>query len=132
MLPIIAANLILVLHLGFVCFVVFGGLLIMKWRLVLYLHLPAAVWGALVEFQGWMCPLTPLEQQLRNAGNQAGYTGGFIEHYLLALLYPPALDRELQIVLGSLVVIINLAVYGWLIWRHNLKTRESGRNRQQS
>ena len=124
---IIAANTIVFLHLGFICFVVLGGLLSLKWRPLLFLHIPAALWGALVEFQGWLCPLTPLEQQLRMAGNQAGYSDGFIEHYILALLYPASLDRAMQITLGSLVVAINLVVYGWLIWRSTRRT-ENQRN----
>ena len=125
---IIAANAIVILHLGFICFVVLGGLLALKWRPIIFLHVPAVVWGALVEFQGWLCPLTPLEQQLRVAGNQAGYSGGFIEHYLLSLLYPASLDRAMQITLGGLVVVINLLVYGWLIWRRAGKP-EKQRNR---
>ena len=124
---IITANTIVCLHLGFVCFVVLGGLLVLKWRRIIFLHLPAAVWGALIEYQGWLCPLTPLEQHLRQAGNQAGYSGGFIEHYLLALLYPDYLDREMQIVLGTFVVVVNLAVYGWIIWRGTRKAEPSDR-----
>ncbi len=113
----LAANLILVLHLGFVFFVVLGGLLVLKWRRVAFLHIPAVVWGALLEYQGWLCPLTPLEQRLRQAAGQTGYSGGFIEHYLLPVLYPAQLNREMQIVLGSLVIVINIAVYGWLLAR---------------
>ena len=82
-----------------------------------WLHLPAAVWGALIEFAGWICPLTPLEKwQLVQAGGTA-YEGGFIQHYLLPILYPPGLTRGTQIVLGLLVVVINLAVYGYLLRR---------------
>jgi len=111
----IAADFLVVLHLGFVGFVVIGGFLVLRWRWVLFLHVPAAVWGALIEFQGWLCPLTLLEQQLRQAGGQAGYTGGFIEHYVLPIVYPSDLTREVQIVLGVFVVAINVAVYGWMI-----------------
>ena len=113
----LGANLILVIHLGFVFFVVLGGLLVLKWRRVAFLHIPAVVWGALLEYQGWLCPLTPLEQRLRQAAGQTGYTGGFIEHYLLPVLYPAQLNREMQIALGTLVIIINIAVYGWLLAR---------------
>ncbi len=113
----LAANLIFVLHLGFVCFVVLGGLLVLKWRLVVVLHIPAVVWGALIEYQGWICPLTPLEQRLRHAAGQGGFTGGFIEHYLVPLLYPAQLNRDMQIFLGTLVIVINIAVYGWLLAR---------------
>jgi Protein of Unknown function (DUF2784) len=80
------------------------------------LHLPAAVWGALIEFQGWICPLTPLEKSLRAAAGQAGYRGGFIEHYLLPVLYPAGLTGQVQLILGSLVIVVNLIVY-WLVLR---------------
>jgi hypothetical protein len=113
----LAANLILVLHLGFVCFVVLGGLLVAKWRRVVFLHIPAVLWGVLIEYQGWICPLTPLEQRLRQAAGQVGYSGGFIEHYLLPVLYPAQLDRDMQIFLGALVIIVNIAVYGGLLVR---------------
>ena len=114
----IAANLLVLLHLGFVLFVVLGGLLVARWRWLVWLHLPAAFWGVLVEYQGWICPLTPWEQRLRVAGGQSGYSGGFIEHYLLPVLYPGYLDRGIQILLALLVLLINLAVYSWLIGRY--------------
>ncbi len=113
----LAADFIVILHLGFVCFVVAGGLLVLKWRWLIWLHIPAVVWGALVEFQGWFCPLTPLEQQLRLAGGQAGYSGSFVERYLVPVLYPAGLDREAQMVLGTAVVVINFAVYAWFFLR---------------
>lgn len=119
----IAADLLLVFHLGFVCFVVAGGLLVLKWRWLAILHLPAVAWGALIEFRGWLCPLTPWEQQLRLAAGQAGYHGGFIEHYLLPVLYPAGLDRDMQLIFGSMVIAINAVVYGWLI----LRSRRPGR-----
>ena len=104
------------LHLLFVLFVVAGGFLVLRWRPVMLLHLPAAIWGALIEFKGWICPLTPLENWLRRRGGQAGYGGGFVEHYLLPILYPSGLTRPVQIVLGGLVLAINLGVY-WMAWR---------------
>jgi len=110
------AEAVVLLHFGFVLFVVFGGLLALRWRRVMWLHLPAAVWGALIEFAGWICPLTPLEHWLRREGGLAGYQGGFVEHYILPVLYPHSLNREVQLVLGAFVVILNLAVYG-LVWR---------------
>ena len=110
------AEAVVLLHFGFVLFVVFGGLLALRWRRVMWLHLPAAVWGALIEFAGWICPLTPLEHWLRREGGLAGYQGGFVEHYILPVLYPHSLNREVQLVLGAFVVILNLVVYG-LIWR---------------
>ena len=105
------ADLVLVLHLGFVLFVVLGGLLVLRWRWALWLHLPAAAWGALISFAGWVCPLTPLENYFRRLGGAAGYTGGFVEHYIVALLYPSGLTRSLQIALGVMVVVLNLAIY---------------------
>lgn len=110
------AEAVVLLHFGFVLFVVFGGLLALRWRRVMWLHLPAAAWGALIEFAGWICPLTPLEHWLRREGGLAGYQGGFVEHYILPVLYPHSLNREVQLVLGAFVVILNLAVYG-LVWR---------------
>ena len=93
-----------------------GGLLLYKWPWLAWLHLPAVIWAALLEFNSWVCPLTPLEQQLRSAAGQAGYSGGFVDHYLLALLYPVGLDGNMQVILGSLVVVINVLVYGVLGW----------------
>ena len=110
----ILADLVVGLHAAFVVFVVAGGLLALRWPRVALVHLPAAVWGALIEFQGWICPLTPLEKSLRAAAGQAGYEGGFIEHYLLPVLYPSGLTRGVQLVLGTAVVAINLGVYGYL------------------
>lgn len=110
------ADLVLVAHLGFVLFVMLGALLALRWPKILWVHLPAAAWGAFVEFSGRICPLTPLELWLRRQGGEAGYAGGFVEHYLLPLLYPPGLTTELQVTLGTAVVVANAALYGWL-WR---------------
>jgi hypothetical protein len=114
----LAADLLVVAHLAFICFVVLGGLLALKWRRVAFVHIPAAVWGALTEFQGWLCPLTPLEHYFRTAAGEAGYAGSFIEHYLLPVIYPAGLTRDLQLQLGIFVVVINAAIYGWLLARH--------------
>ncbi|UCF18947.1 MAG: DUF2784 domain-containing protein [Gemmatimonadota bacterium] len=111
------ADFAVVVHLAFVVFAVGGALLVLRWRRVIWLHLPAMVWAALIEYAGWICPLTPLENRLRTLGGEYGYSGGFIDHYLLPVLYPRGLTRGAQVVLGSLVVAINLAIYGWLIWR---------------
>jgi hypothetical protein len=105
------AEAVLMLHLGFVLFAVFGGVLVVRrhgWRL---LHLPAVAWAGLVQIAGWTCPLTPLENHFRRLGGDAGYGGGFVEHYLLSALYPSGLTREIQIVLGVLVVTVNIVVY---------------------
>jgi hypothetical protein len=113
----LTADLLVVIHLAYIFFVVFGGLLVLKWHRVVYLHIPAALWGALLEFFGWLCPLTPWEKQLRVAAGEEGYSVSFVEHYLIPIVYPPHLGRELQIALGLFVVVINLAIYGWLLAR---------------
>jgi hypothetical protein len=105
------ADLVVALHFGFVLFVVLGGLLVLRWRWVALVHLPAAVWGAWVEFSGRICPLTPLENQYRRLGGEAGYAGGFIEHYILPVLYPHGLTRGIQVALGIIVVTLNAALY---------------------
>lgn len=119
----ILADLLVGVHVLFVAFVVFGGLLALRSLWIAAAHLPAAAWGALIEFRGWVCPLTPLENSLRASAGQAGYDGGFIEHYLVPVLYPGGLTRGLQIVLGSLVVAVNLVVYGLVLWRWNARAR---------
>lgn len=111
-----AADGVLVLHLLFIVFVLGGGLLALRWPHAPWLHLPAAAWGAFIEASGRICPLTPLENRLRAAAGQAGYEGGFIEHYLLPLIYPAGLTRELQWLFAAVVVGANLAIYAW-VWR---------------
>jgi hypothetical protein len=106
------AELILALHFVFVLFVVLGGLLVVRWPRAAWLHIPAAIWGVLIEYTGWICPLTPLENALRTRGGEAGYSGGFIEHYIQPLLYPAGLTRSTQVVLGSVVLLLNLTAYG--------------------
>ena len=109
------ADLIVLLHFMFVLFVLLGGLLVLRRRWIAWLHVPAALWGAVVELAGWLCPLTPWEIHLRLLAGEAGYEGGFIDHYLLALLYPPGLTRQLQIGIGTLVLLINVGIYLW-VW----------------
>ncbi len=108
----IAADLIVLLHFAFVIFVVAGGLLALKWPKMAYLHIPAAVWGAWIGFANWICPLTPLENYLRRLVGEAGYAGGFIEHYLTRVLYPAGLPAGMRVILGIAVVAANLLVYG--------------------
>lgn len=108
----ILADILVILHLAFVCFVVLGGLLVLRRRRWAWVHLPAAVWGALVEFMGWICPLTPQEVRLRMLGGEGGYTGGFVENYLIPLLYPGNLTQGHQVVLGLFVVALNIFFYG--------------------
>lgn len=111
------ADAILVLHLAFVVFVVLGGLLVLRWPRLGWLHVPVALYGATIEFLGFICPLTPLENSLRRAGGEAGYEGGFIEHYITAALYPEGLTREIQLILGAGVVVLNAGIYTVLVRR---------------
>ncbi|QMV64854.1 uncharacterized protein DUF2784 [Ectopseudomonas oleovorans] len=113
----LAADALVVIHLGFILFVLFGGLLLLRWPRLLWLHLPAVVWGATVEFFHLLCPLTPWENQLRRAAGDAGYEGGFIEHYLIPLIYPAGLTPQIQLWLGGVVVLINVTVYACLLKR---------------
>ena len=111
------ADTVVVVHLGFVLFAVFGALLAFRWPKIIWLHLPALVWAAYIEFSGRICPLTPLENWLRRQGGDTGYTSSFIEQYLLPILYPANLTANTQIILGSLLVLLNVALYGLLLRR---------------
>jgi hypothetical protein len=111
------ADAVLVVHLGFIVFVVLGGFAVARWPRLAWLHLPAAAWGLVIEWAGWTCPLTPLESALRRRGDQAGYAGGFVEHWIAAVVYPPGLDRRTQMALGALVLVINLIAYGYVARR---------------
>ncbi len=113
----IAADMVLMLHLAFVLFAVLGSLLVFWRRYLLWLHLPTMTWAAWIEFSGTICPLTPLENWLRRQGGITGYQGGFVEHYLEPLLYPPGLTRTTQMILGVAVLIINCGLYGLLLFR---------------
>jgi hypothetical protein len=112
----LAADAVLAAHLAFVLFVVCGGLLVLRTPRLAWLHLPAVAWGAFVELSGSICPLTPLEVTLRRGAGEAGYGGDFIEHYLVSLIYPAGLTRELQMALGAAVLLLNLIVY-FILWR---------------
>lgn len=113
----ILADLLALAHLAFVVFVVAGGFLALSRPRLAFVHLPAALWGALIEWAGWICPLTPLEVHLRRLGGEAGYSGGFVDHYLLPVLYPSGLTRSHQILLGVFVAALNLGVYAWMVRR---------------
>lgn len=102
---------------GFILFVLFGGLLPLRWPRLAWLHLPAVAWGCAVEFLGLPCPLTPLENRLRRAAGDAGYSGGFVEHYLLPLIYPAGLTPAVQWILGAIVLLLNLIAYLYLLHR---------------
>jgi hypothetical protein len=111
------ADVVLLAHLAFVVFVVIGGVAVLRWPRVAWIHLPAVIWAVLIEFAGWICPLTPLENAFRQAGGEAAYAGGFIDHYVAIVLYPAGLCRGFQVVLGSLLLLLNMLVYGRLVWR---------------
>jgi hypothetical protein len=113
----VLADAVLVAHLAFVLFVVFGGLLAWRWRWIPWLHLPAAAWGVAIEFGGWICPLTPLENDLRALAGEAGYRGDFIARYLMPLIYPEGLTRGAQIALGSAALLLNVVIYLLLLRR---------------
>ncbi len=113
----ILAELLLVVHLAFILFVVFGGFAVLKWHWLAWVHLPVAGWGAIVELKSWVCPLTPWENKLRVLAGQEGYDEGFIEHYIMPVIYPPGLTRDIQTTLGLLVVAINLVLYGVVLYR---------------
>ena len=118
------ADLTVLVHALFLVFVILGGLLVLKWRWVAWIHLPAVIWGAVVEFTGWICPLTPLENRLRVRGGTGGYEGGFIDHYIMPVIYPEGLTRGFQIAFGTGVVLLNLAIYIWIFRRR--RNRASG------
>jgi hypothetical protein len=112
----ILADAVLVLHALFIVWVMAGGLVVWRRPALAWLHLPAVAWGVWIEFSGALCPLTPLEVHWRHAAGQAGYSSGFIEHYLMAWIYPEGLTREVQMVLGAVVLLLNAAVYA-AVWR---------------
>lgn len=127
MLPRLAADAVLLLHLGFIAFMVFGALLVIRWRWIIVAHLPAVAWGAFVEWTGWICPLTPIENQLRSEAGRSTYGGGFVEHYLLRIIYPDGLTREARFFLAGLVIAVNVAIYGWVLYRRHRTARTQAR-----
>lgn len=112
----ILADTVFLAHLAFILFVVGGALLALRWPKVAWAHIPAVIWAAFVELSGTLCPLTPWENSLRRSAGGTGFSGGFIEHYLLPVVYPEALTREIQIALGAGLLALNLVVYG-ILWR---------------
>ena len=119
------ADLVVVLHLAFVLFVVLGGLFALRWPRAAWFHIPMAIWGAGIEFLQGTCPLTPLENHLRRLGGEAGYSGGFVEHYLLPVLYPAGLNRDVQLGLGIFVLALNVTIYA-VVWRRRARWRTGG------
>jgi hypothetical protein len=112
-----AADVIVALHAAFALFVALGALLAVRWRRVMWVHLPATAWGVLIEFSGWVCPLTPLENALRLRAGEAVYSGDFIARYVLPALYPANLTRKAQLAIGSAALLFNVLMYGWLLCR---------------
>jgi hypothetical protein len=125
---LLLADLLVVVHLLFIVFVVVGGLLALRWPRVVWAHLPCAAWGALVEFTGWICPLTPLENHLRLLGGHEGYRGGFVDHYIVPIVYPPGLTHDTQVWLGVGVVVLNAAVYTVVVRRMRRARRATARD----
>jgi|SRR5210317_412735 hypothetical protein len=111
------ADLVLLMHGAFIVFVMLGGLLVLRWHRLAWLHLPCVAWGILIELTGWICPLTPLENRLREAAGLDSYGESFIEHYLMPLIYPPGLTPGIQYQLAATVLLVNLLIY-FLVWRH--------------
>lgn len=107
----LAADAVVLAHVAYILFAVFGGLLVLRWPGLKWVHLPAALWGVLVEFGGWWCPLTKYENLFRERAGLAGYRGDFIQHYVLAAIYPSGLTRGMEIALGAAVLLINIIIY---------------------
>lgn len=128
---VILADALVMMHLLFVAFVVAGGFLLVRWPKLAWLHLPAAAWGAIIEFTGWICPLTPLENHLRMLGGGSAYSGGFVERYLVPILYPENLTLPIQQVLGGAVVGVNLVAYA-LAYRALRRKNEGWQTRRSS
>ena len=119
------ADAVIIVHFLFILFVAAGGLLILRWPRMAWLHLPAACWGAFIEFAGWICPLTPLENRLRRLGGEAPYTGDFVVYYLVPVIYPAGLTPLTQYILGGLVVAVNLVIYGYVLYRRFLRRAQA-------
>ena len=128
MLYSILADIVVAIHFLFILFVALGALFVLKWPWVMYLHLPAAAWGALIMFAGWICPLTPLENRLRISAGEAGYSGGFIDQYLMPVIYPAGLTRDFQIWLGLGVILLNILIYGLVFMCHHKIKNGSNHN----
>lgn len=109
------ANSLIIVHFLFVLFVILGGLLLFWWPRLAFVHLPSAAWGMMIELNHWICPLTPLEQSMRRAAGEEGYTGGFIDHYINPLIYPEGLTPEIQQILGISVLLLNAVIYGFFL-----------------
>lgn len=118
------ADVLVVVHLAFVIFAVFGGVFCFRWRKAAWVHIPAVLWAAVIEFTGWICPLTPLEVSLRIQGGTSGYSESFVEHYIVPVLYPPGLTFGIQIALGIAILLFNLSVYSFVYKAKMTETRK--------
>ena len=119
------ADIVLLIHAAFIVFACAGGLLVLRWRLVMWLHLPAVVWVILLELLGWICPLTPLENKYRSRAGQAGYETGFVEHYIAPLVYPEGLTHEMGLVVGTSVLVWNILIYSFICYRLSARKRNN-------
>jgi hypothetical protein len=117
----ILADIVVLIHLGFIVFAVLGGVLIFWWRWIFWLHLPAFLWAVWIECIGGICPLTYLENWLRIVGGQGGYERDFIATYIIPILYPADLTRRMQLILAILVFVINIAVYAAIFFNYRRK-----------
>jgi hypothetical protein len=113
----IFADIVIIIHLLFILYVALGGLIVLRWNKTIFLHVPAALWGALIMFMGWICPLTYVENDLRKYAGQEVYSEGFIEHYIIPIIYPETLTREWQISVGIFVLLLNVIVYAVVVRR---------------
>lgn len=111
----VLADLVLILHFAFIVYAIFGGLLVLKWKWTIFLHIPVVAWGVLVEVFAWICPLTPLENEFRMAAGIADYSGSFVDQYLIPIVYPDNLTREVQWLLGIALLLINLVIYSMVL-----------------
>ena len=117
------ATLVVIGHFAFILFVMLGGLLVLRWPRVVWVHVPCFLWGGWIEVSGGVCPLTPLEHALRRAAGESAYAGSFIDHYIVSLIYPTGLTRPVQLALAVGLVVLNVAVYAWVIHRRRARAR---------
>jgi hypothetical protein len=117
MLPRLLADFILLFHFAFIVFAIFGGILVLYKRWILWIHVPVILWASVVNLADWVCPLTPLENMFYSMAGQAGYERGFIEHYITPIVYPNSMPRELELVAGVSILVWNIIVYAFVAFR---------------
>jgi hypothetical protein len=121
----LAADAVLLAHLAFILFALLGAAIAARWRWILVVHLPAAAWGFYVELTGRICPLTYLENYLRIEAGQSAYSESFVEHYLISIIYPAGLTRDIQFALAGVVIVVNISIYGWLFVRKRVSHEDA-------